>query len=305
MTSEGTGRPIDVADGGGALEEEVRGGRPQRTGPPVRRAPTGPRESGGAALEPGADASAARILKRVLVFLLLVLGVYFFVIRGWNLFFAPRVETVRLLSPPELAQPGEAITFAVVVRNTGWTSGAAFVVAAFANGAEVEGPTIPVAARDSAVVPVQLALGSGEHSVSFVVFDGWRGVRRLDAFPGIDVQVERQVIPSDGVEIPDRAIRGESIPVKLRWSNQGQVRQTIVPLLVLRPELEGTPLSEEGPAMDVGPGETTTLEFQVDTWRLQPGRYLAEVHVRSAEGGPAGRGAELFPLVIAEAEPPR
>lgn len=240
------------------------------------------------------------ILKRMFVALIAVALVYVIIWRGSYALFAPRMEAVRAVPPPERIAPGESVTLGAIVSNTGLSTGAAFVVATLGDGVEVEGSTVDVPAKDSTEVTVQLSLGAGGHPVTLVVFDSWRGVRRLDTFQDLYVQVGTQDLDRTRLVVPEQATRGETIDVAVPWSNRGQVGQQVTPVLVFRPQEGGLPVPAEGPTTELAPGQERTLRFGVDTWPLRPGRYLVDVLVRKSGGQIVGRGGEPLTVDVME-----
>lgn len=274
------------------------GRAPEVTGPQDRRPPGESHVSVHSVPEMGQDSGTLGIVKRLLVFLILVVAVYLVLLRISHFAFAPRLEVLHPLTPPAMVVAGEPVSLGAVIRNDGRMEGAAFVTAVFRNGVEVEGPTVPVPAGDSTVVTVAVALGAGEHQVSLVAFDGWRGVRRLRVFQGLRVTVESRVMASSDIRIPDRVSRGETMAVAFAWSNAGEIRQTVIPTVVFRPRDGGVPVAIEGPALEVEPLESRILDFEIDSWQLRPGHYLAEVQIHSPDGGLRGETIDLLPVEV-------
>lgn len=241
-----------------------------------------------------------RILGRITVFLVLVGIVYWGVRTLSYVIFGPELEVVRGIAPDESLAAGAPVTLGVVVRNRGLMEGAAFVVAALGEGVEVEGPTLDVPAKDTALIPVRVTLPSGERELSLVVFDGWRGVRRLTTLRGIPVSVRPQEIRASDIAMPEVATRGEHITVSFPWTNLGRVEETLVPVVVFRPAGGGPPVAAEGKPLEVSPQRRADVRFTVDTWRLSPGRYSAQILVRSQAGHRVGRGSDRLVLNVRE-----
>lgn len=247
-----------------------------------------------------AESGLLRIFGRILVFLVLVAVVYWGVRTLTYVVFGPELEVVRAITPESSLEAGTPVTLGVVVRNSGLMEGASFVVAALGEGVELEGPTLDVPAKDSALIPVRISLPSGERELSLVVFDGWRGVRRLTTLRGIAVSVRPQEIAVSDVTMPQTATRGESVTVSFPWSNLGRVEETVVPVVVFRPMTGGPPVAAEGRPSQVSPQRQTSLTFAVDTWRLSPGRYSAQVLVQSQLGDRVGHGSDRLVLNVRE-----
>jgi hypothetical protein len=220
---------------------------------------------------------AAQVAGRIAVFAIVVVLAFVMLRRITYVAFAPDLEVVRAVVPDTGIAAGAPVTMGVVVRNRGPQAGASFVVAV-SGDTEVEGPTVTVPPRDSAWVPVHLTLDAGGNAVSLVVFDGWRGVRRLRSFRDLPVVVERRVFD---VQAPDQAERGQSLKVSLSWSNLGVASARVVPVVVLRPIEGGYPLETKGPDFELAPAESRVLEFTLDSWVLRPGRYSMDVFLES------------------------
>jgi hypothetical protein len=182
--------------------------------------------------------------------------------------FAPELEVIRPLLPEGGLTAGEPVTLGVVVRNRGPLAGASFVVAV-SGDVEVEGPTLDVPARDSALIPVRLRLNSGTNPISLVVFDGWRGVRRLHSFRDLAVRVPVRTVE---VELASSQVRrGDAVEFSLGWSNLGTASEVIVPVVVFREVGGGPPIVDQGPELSVAPGESLRLAHAVDSWPLRAG----------------------------------
>jgi hypothetical protein len=192
---------------------------------------------------------------------------------------------------------GVPVTMGVVVRNRGPITGASFVVAV-AGDVEVEGPTLDVPARDTALIPVRLTLNSGTTPVSLVVFNGWRGVRRLQAFRNIPVHVAVRTVALEVA--PARLGRGDQATLSWDWSNPGAAPELVTPIVVFRALEGGSPIIEEGQAIPLGPGEARTLALTVDSWPLRAGSYTVEVFLEAAGRGRVARGSSPEPLEVTE-----
>jgi hypothetical protein len=256
------------------------------------------------ALEPGWELPkepprlALLIASRVAVFLVLVAGVYWVFWRSSYALFAPHLELVRAVIPSGIVSHDETHTLGVVVRNTGWSWGAAFVVAALGEGVEVEGPTVDVPARDSALVPVEVTLGPGDNTLSLVLFDGWRGVRRLHTYRGLHIRGGFRELEAEAITLDESVVRGDTLEVAFEWSNPRRTPEMVIPIVVFRQEsgTGGTPI--EGPATRLEPGESGTLRFPVDTWMLQPGTYTAQISVMSDTRERIGYGSYPRPVTV-------
>jgi hypothetical protein len=240
-----------------------------------------------------------RLLSRLAAFLALVLLAYLIVAKASHLLFAPDLEVLRVHLPAGVTA-GESDTLGVVVHNRGSVTGAAFVVAVLADGFEVEGATLVVPPGDSLLVPVALKFEGGLNFVSLLAFDGWRGARRLETFRDLSVPVAPREIPPEEVTLPARASRGDSLPVVVPWTNLGMTSETVVPVVVFRPENGGLPLDITGPAEVVAPGEEKTLAFALDSWPLAAGSYRVQIFLNSARGGRIARASAPLALEVSD-----
>ena len=238
----------------------------------------------------------AGLLVRIAIFATLLLVGYLTLRQLTHSVFAPELEVIRPIVPEGGLRAGEPVTLGVVVRNRGPSPGASFVVAVTGD-VETEGPTLDVPARDSAIIPVRVTLNSGMNGVSLVVFDGWRGVRQLQAFRNLSVGVEPRSLD---LKVPERAARGDLLTVAFPWSNPGLMQETVEPVAVFRPEGGGAPLDQEGPTFQLGPGESRTLEFALDTWPLRAGRYVLEVYLEAPGRERVARGYSSQLLEVTE-----
>ena len=250
--------------------------------------------------EEGGGWANRRLLRRFFFLVLTGFAVYLVIWRGSHFLFAPRAEAVRPLAPPGQVAPGTAVTLGAVVRNDGIVSGAAFVVASLGPGREVEGPTVDVPGGDSAVVPVRMTLGPGRHAISLIVFDGWRGVRRLETFGDVPVTVGEELLGTDSVRVPERIVRGSDAAGDVQWANRSDVPRELRASAVFRPAGGGTPHVLEGSSVEVGPYQSATLEMPLDTWHLPPGSYDVDVQLYTREGQRIARSRETVVVEVVE-----
>jgi hypothetical protein len=217
------------------------------------------------------------LVGRLVLFIGILLSVYILLRQLTYVVFAPELEALRPIVPDGGLAAGEPVTLGVVVRNRGPMSGASFVVAVVGD-VETEGPTLDVPPRDTALIPVRVTLNSGTNAVSLVVFDGWRGVREVLAYRNLSVGVEPRSLD---IEVPEQVARGQKLTLAIPWSNPGMSREMVVPVVVFRPQGGGPPEDQEGPTFQLEPGESRTLDFDVDTWTLRSGRYALEVYLEA------------------------
>jgi hypothetical protein len=277
---------------GERVAERTRERRAVARNTPDRR---GQDASNPAALPPTPREGSA-LAGRILLFGVVVLLGFVLLRRTSYVVFAPELEVVRAVVPDSSIVAGEPVTMGVVVRNRGPQAGASFVVAV-AGGTEVEGPTVTVPPGDTAWVPVHFTLDSGSSAVSLVVFDGWRGVRRLRSYRDLPVSVEPRLFE---VQAPDQAQRGQWLKLSVPWSNLGVASARVVPVVVLRPMEGGFPLESQGPDFELAPAESRVLEFTLDSWVLRPGKYSMEVFLESPTRQRVARAGSSRALEVTE-----
>ncbi len=249
-------------------------------------------------IDPG---SGVALIRRLVIFLILIFVVYLVIQRLSVLAFAPDLEVDHVVVPDGFAEAGTPVALGVVFRNNGRTRGTGFVVASLRDGSAIEGPTLDVPPRDTAFVPVRIPLDPGEHVLSLVAFDGWRGMRRLATYTGLVVQVGGAGdVEITAVRTPSAAFRGGTTSISVTLRNVGPVSERVVPDIVLRPEGAGLPHSIQGNETILEPGQRKTLEVSLDTWPLLPGSYLVEVFARSGLEERVGRYRSATPFVVAE-----
>ena len=274
MTPDSRGdSALPVRTVGERVEQRIRQRREAAAKTPRRRRPD-PSHPG--ALPPSLQDKVG-LAGRIAAFGVAIVAGYILFRQLTYAIFAPELEVIRPIVPEAGITAGEPVTMGVLVRNGGPISGASFVVAV-AGDVELEGPTLDVPAGDSALIPVRLSLNSGLNDVSLVVFDGWRGVRRLESYRNLSVTVKPRLFD---VHVLEQAERGDALKVAVPWSNLGVSAETVTPVVVFRPVGGGAPLDEEGPAFELAPGEARTLEFEIDTWPLEAGRYSMDVFLEA------------------------
>jgi hypothetical protein len=247
--------------------------------------------------DPSFDRRArAGLIGRFALFVGILLLAYILLRQLTYVVFAPELEVIRPIVPDGGLTAGEPVTLGVVVRNRGPLSGASFVVAVTGD-VETEGPTLDVPPRDTAFIPVRVTLNSGTNAVSLVVFDGWRGVRELRAYRNLSVGVEPRSLD---IQVTEQVARGQLLTLAIPWSNPGMSRETVVPVVVFRPEVGGAPQDQEGPTFQLEPGESRTLDFAVETWSLRAGRYTLEVYLETQGRERLARGISPHSLEVTE-----
>ena len=243
-----------------------------------------------------AEGSALALVGRILVFLALITVVYWAFRQLTVLLFAPQIAVVRPILPSREISPGSEVQLGVMVVNQKATAGAAFVVAALGDGRQIEGPTVALPAHDTTLVPVAVPLDREDQMLSLVLFDSWRGVRRLQTFSGLRVGVAESDVALEYVAPPDSIRSGEGFALELLARNHNTEPVTVRP----RVKLQSGPFQEDrwiaGELMEIAAGDSARFTVTVEGDLLEPGTHFTQAVVETDDG--TRRGGTRYPLLL-------
>jgi hypothetical protein len=240
---------------------------------------------------------AVRLLARLVIFLLVVVGGYLIVREASYWIFGPELHVVEPIVPAAPVLADLPTVLGVRIANTSRTEGAAFVVAALGAGVEIEGRTVAVPAGETVFAPVEVVFGRGEHVVTLVVHDAWRGVRRLATLRGLSVSATAREVALHGVHAPANVTRGAAAVIDITAVNRGAAAEDVVPVVLLH-DGDGLASETHGDTVAVGAGASGALRVTIDTGRLAPGLYIADIELRAADGTLLGQARHPLPLEV-------
>jgi hypothetical protein len=253
---------------------------------------TAPREAQG-------SGSIGRLLLRMVVFGLLVMGAYLLVRAGSYILFAPKLEALAPVVPTGTVPTDQLTTLGAHVANNSRAQGAAFAVVTFNSGEEVEGATVQIPPGDTVFVPVRVRLTRGEHIFSLLVFDAWRGTRRLKSYSGLSVTAAAREIELEKLVVPETVTRGQPAVIQFMGANPGRRAETVIPVVALKTE-GGTALVTQGDPVQIGPRQSGALRVNVATAGLNPGQYHAEVWVETRTANTIGYARYAVPIEVTQ-----
>lgn len=243
---------------------------------------------------PRADRKTAWFRFGLFLLVLLLGWVGFKAVTG--LFFTPKLEIVGTVKPDGRVDPNRPARLGLLVRNTKWQDGFAFLVVADDDGSEEEGPVVEVAERDTTLVPIMANLPPGDHVVSLILFDAWKENVRVDAVHGVLVRVGESTVHVLSASVPDSSANGEPLLVEMTVVNEGERDEVINPVVVVvRPPSGETIAEVDGPAFRVQRGDSMNLQFTVDPGTLDPGPYTLTLIAVSDSGERLGSGVHGVP----------
>jgi hypothetical protein len=245
-------------------------------------------------------AETGRLLVRLVVFAVLVFGVYLVVQEIIGLYYAPNLRSIQAVVPSERVMPGTVTRVGLLVENRGQMEGAAFVVVAMADGEEFEGASVTVPGNDTATVWVDVPFERGDQVFSLVLFDGWRDVERLTTLPGLLVQVGEHLVALDDVDVPERVTAGDTARVTLSAENTGEYGENVRAVVILSSRSGDRPVQFQGDVTEILPGATVDLMVLVDTGSLEPGEYTADVIIATESGRKVSGVAVPIPMEVTE-----
>lgn len=242
------------------------------------------------------DSSHSRVGLRLVLFCVAVFVVYWLVKTVSLLLFSPTLQTVAPVVPRGPIEAGQAVTLGAYVANTSRMDGAAFVVLAFASGEEVEGPTVRIKGRDTAFVPVHVRLPRGEHVYTMVIFDSWRGVRRLETLRGLTIGARAVEIEVVDVKMPADVSSGPTL-TELTGKNPGRSPETVTPVVQVRGP-RGIVAEYIGDKTVIPANGSRPMRVSFNANGLPAGQYFAEVAVRSVSGETLGQLRYPIPIEV-------
>ena len=244
------------------------------------------------------ESSTVALLLRLLVFVLLVGAVYWVFRQLTVLLFAPEIEVIGPVVPSRELSPASTVQLGVLVTNPKPMAGAAFVVATGDDGSQIEGPTVGVPPDDTTFVPVEVRLDREDQIVSLVVFDGWRGVRRLQTFPGLRLGVTESDVAVEYVQVPDTVRGGDTWELELLVRNHGTQAVIVRPKVAFQSGPDQEIRSVGGSLVEIAAGDSTRFSLVVEGGLLEPGMHFAQAVVETREGDRRGGTRYPVPLVI-------
>ena len=258
---------------GGTEEEELRHHGPEPQWKPPKEV----------SMKPGG------VTVRFVLFLLLLGGAYFLFRQGSLILFQPELVTVGPVVPGGRIAPGQPIRVGVQVGNTTRFAARAFVVAALPGGEEVAGTPVEVPGNDTVLVPVEVRLPVGDHVLSLVAFESYRGDRRMETYRGLNVWVGDREIELGEFSLPATLERSDTMVVEFSGTNSGVTTASVVPVLVFG-SAQGEATEVDGPVAEIAPGETGNLQITIVAANLDPGRYTVQVLARTPQGERLAQG---------------
>jgi hypothetical protein len=245
-----------------------------------------------------------RSVFRVLLFLLIVLGLFFAVGGISELLFAPKLTLVGSAVPAGVSLPDVPVTVGVYARNERTREGAAYALLILQDGTEIEGPVVIVPPEDSVLVPVQVSLPAGDHVATLVLYDAWRENVEVAAVHGVLLRSGEPQVDVVSAALPPVVQPGGAILVELTLANRAEWDATVAPLVVFTPEPGGEPLEASLGRVAVPGGQTLTTSRSIPPGSIPQGRYLVSVVNLTDAGERTGDGVHGIPFSLPSLAPP-
>ena len=285
-------------------EEEFRRERDRRTAEPASDVPKATARDVPWKPPPEMSNRGKRALVRVLLFVVIVAGLYFTVTTLSELLFAPKLTLLQPVVPTGSVAPSSPVTIGVYARNEKMRQGAAYALLILEDGSEVEGPVVIVPPRDSVFVPVQVSLPPGDHVATLVLYDAWRENVEVAAVHGVLIRSGMPEVDVVQALIAPVAQVADSIVVQLSLANRMEWEASVQPLVVFTPASGGgQPIEVNLGRIAVPAGQTVDAQRSIPPGTVPQGSYLVAVVNVTDSGDRTGTGAHGIPFTLPSRAP--
>jgi len=216
----------------------------------------------------------------VVVVTSIVVGMY--VLAVWLPFYFFRSDlAIADVIAPDKINPLAPFQIGFKVANSHWGDGAAYVSLVIEGETEIEGPVIPIPAREARDIFVTVSLETGTRAGSLVLYDAGYN-NRLDARHGIALRVGSPPIRIVRLNYDPVVSQGDTMTIILSAVVDDAKRYEIIPFAILYDSQGGRPIETDG-VEHIVKGDSNLLRIDLTTARLPLGPHRLTVGLYDPE----------------------
>lgn len=201
----------------------------------------------------------------------IVVGMYLLLVWLPFRYFRSNLMIAGVIPPREDIVPHSPFQVGLRVANSHWGAGGAYVSLVIDGETEIEGPVIPIPAREERDVVLTVSLETGARSGSLILYDAGYN-NRLGTRHGILFRVGSLPVRLVGLSYDSSIRRGDTMTVTLKAAVDDGGRYEIVPIAIVYDSQGRRPEETDG-VEHVVSGKRNLLHLTLPTARLLPGKH--------------------------------